>query len=207
MSLTSVFCSSLLALGAPGSAIAAQQGKSRDQLAPVPTRSVSKTEKAVVEPVTINNAGETLKIAREAFGFNVTDLAEIFGVSRPTIYKWLKGGDVKREVYAKMQVLAAVSEHWKQNVGDDDMSFLLDYKGPQANQLSIREGLQGETLDPHQLKELINSRWAEYDKASAKSREMIGEVPPVKGDPIAQGIRRLNQQWTENANRLKSSGK
>lgn len=206
-SFTSALCGSLLVFGAPGSAIAAQQGKQREEFEKLPIWTALKTNEAVVEADYSANAGETLKVVREAFGFNVTEVSEIFGVSRPTVYKWLKGGDVKREVYSKMQALAAVAAHWQQNVGAEGMSFLLDYKGPQADQISIREAWKDEVLDSQHLRELTNTRLAEYKKASVKSTKIIGVAPPVEGDPIDKGTRKLNQLWTENANRLKRSGR
>ena len=206
-SLASVLCGGLLAFGAPGAAIAAQQGPIRPKANPVTIDSAVEPEETAAVQQDPINASAGLKLTREAFGLNVTELAEIFDVSRPTIYKWLKGGEVKREVGEKIQVLAAFATHWNEQKGGKAMSFLLDYQGPHANQPSIRKELKKAKLDVNTLTQLNDLRLTEYHEAAEKSRQLIGEARPAKGGPISKGTRKLNQRWTENTTHLKGSGK
>lgn len=202
--VTSFLLCSVIAMAPPGTAIAAQEGVLPTEILAAEVTNYSDHFEADVESDSEASAAATVKQVREGFGLNVTELAEIFDVSRPTVYKWLKGGGVNREVYGKAQVLSVVAKHWSDLVGDQDYQFLLDYKGLGANAVSIREALKAETLEPESLKALIDARFGEYREASAASREIIGEPDAVTGDPIPAGTRKLNQLWTENANRLKS---
>ena len=143
---------------------------------------------------------------REFFGFNVTEVAEVFNKERPTIYNWLKSEQVKSEVSAKLLVMVAVAQHWVKVEGENNLSFLLDYKGPQANEVSIREALKEERLDADMLTSLIDTRYEQYNEASVISREIIGEVELVEGPEIPEGTRRLNKLWTESMTYRKNTG-
>ena len=195
-------------LGAPGSAIAAQQQGCRvsplaSQSAVV--RSVSRTEKRVHLKEAPNvAAGDALKKIRQSFGFNVTELAELFSVSRPTVYSWLKGGEVKRDVSLKMQVLDAVAPYWAKLQGGENLSFLLDYKGAEANDISIREAMRAAILNTNALRSLIDTRLAEYNKAATLSREIIGEVELVQAE-VPESAKRLNELWSKNIKKLKGA--
>ena len=148
-------------------------------------------------------AGELVTAIREGWRLNMTELAEIFGVSRPTLYNWLKGKPVADpKVLHHLQVLAAAGGAWRHHTDQGGQDFLLDYTGPQANEESIRQAMSRPEVSTSEIRELIHLRLNQYQEAYVQSRGILGEPTPVKGDPIRDSTRKLNQRWTENAHRL-----
>lgn len=199
---TAVLGMTTFSFGGPGAAIAAQQGYLIGNMVPVP----ASVRRVTLEQSATVNAGETLKIIREAFGFNVTELAEVFGKTRPTIYSWLKGtSEANRDVHEKLQTLSAAAAAWVKITSGADVSYLLDYKGPKAADVSIRDTMKGTNLNIEILETLMATRVQEYKKASAETREMIGAAPAMPEKEIPQGSRKLNKLWTQNAHRIHSN--
>jgi DNA-binding XRE family transcriptional regulator len=60
---------------------------------------------------------------RDMFGLTMTDLAQIFGVSRPTVYAWLSGSEPKDEIKSEMRTLAGYVEELR-NAGISQAAFL-----------------------------------------------------------------------------------
>ncbi|MCF6312130.1 MAG: helix-turn-helix domain-containing protein [Verrucomicrobiales bacterium] len=187
---------------APGQMVQLQQ-------APAPVLGINR------RATTINRAADAIpavstlvKSVREGFGFNITELATLFGVTRPTIYSWLKNeSQPKREVLDKLQALNAATTHWQKVVADTDLSYLLDYTGPTARSKSIREAMITSSLDAQTLKSLIDTRLQEFQRSSARSREILGEALPIPKNEIPEGSQKMNAMWTKNANRHHSSKK
>lgn len=151
-------------------------------------------------------ASSLLRQLRQGFGFNVTELAQIMGVSRPTIYSWLKDErPLKQDAINKLNKLNAVAAHWKEVCNDEDLSFLLDYTGPNASEPSIRESLQTSDGDAETLKALIDQRYAQYLTASEQSSEILGATPKLADSPIPKSTHKLNNQWATNAQALKAA--
>lgn len=151
-------------------------------------------------------AGGLVTAIREGWRLNMTELAEIFGVSRPTLYNWLKGKPVADpKVLHHLQVLAAAAGAWKHHTDQGGQDFLLDYTGPQANEESIRQAMTRPNVSTSEIVDLIHLRLKQYQEAYAQSRTILGEPMPVKGDPIHESTRKLNKRWTENAQRLHQS--
>jgi len=185
---------SLILVASPGVATAAHEYSDESVNAKVSEQSLVSTPE---ENISQTHVKQSITEIRELFGFNVTEVAEVFKKERPTIYNWIKSEQVKTEVSAKLLAMVAVAQHWVKVEGENNLSFLLDYKGPKANDISIREALKEETLDADLLTNLIDTRYKQYNEASAISREIIGEVELAKGSEIPEGTRRLNKLWTE----------
>lgn len=176
------------------------------QQAPAPVPGINRRADTMNQVVPISAASDLLKSVREGFGFNVTELAELFGVTRPTIYSWLKNdSQPKREVLEKMQVLNAAATHWNQIVADTDFSYLLDYKGPTAQSKSIRKTMIASSLDAEALKLLIDTRLQEYKLASAKSREILGEIPEAPKSSIPKSSQKMHDMWVKNTKALRAA--
>ncbi len=142
------------------------------------------------------------------WSLNMTELAKLMGVQRPTLYNWLKGKtspDAKSQKH--LQTLAAAAADWKESAAGSNWDFLLDYTGPKADELTLRELLGRAEVSTSEIRDMIHTRKKQYQQAHAQSREILGDPVPVKGDPIAKGTRKLNRLWTENSNRLKNAGK
>ncbi len=192
-----------LFLGAPGDAIAYQEGRIETPIVYSVSKSIPLGE-SIEKPATFQPS-ESIKLIRKLYGFNVTELAQLLGVTRPTVYNWIKGGEVKKEISAKLQVLEAVAKHWSKLQGKDNISFLFDYKGPQASDISLREAMSQEVIKTDTLTNLIDTRLAEYQSAATESRKIIGNVELVKNAEIPASSKNLNQLWSDNITKLKTA--
>lgn len=154
-------------------------------------------------PAMIAPAAELITRIKEGWQFNMTELAELMDVQRPTLYNWLNGKtSPDAEKYQRLQVIAAAARTWAEQTAGKNLDYILDYTGPQANELTIRDHLKSSGTTADQIRELIPSRIAQYQEAYVQSREILGEPTPVKGDPIRESTRKLNKRWTEHAQRL-----
>lgn len=66
-------------------------------------------------PVTLTyvkarSSEERIVYLRQVLGLSITDLAELLGVTRPTVYAWMKGGEMKEEHAHRLGELSSVAE-------------------------------------------------------------------------------------------------
>lgn len=148
-------------------------------------------------------AADLISRIKTGWSLNMTELAELMGVQRPTLYNWVKGKtspDPKSQKH--LQGLAAAAADWKEATAGSNWDFLLDYSGPKADALTIREILSRADVSPGEIRDLIQSRMKQYREAYARSREILGEPTPITGEPIRESTRKLNKRWTEHAQKL-----
>lgn len=161
------------------------------------------TSVAAASPPAVIPAGELVMTIKDRWKLNMTELAELMGVQRPTLYNWLKGKtspDAKLQKH--LQTLAAAAADWQEATAGANWDFLLDYTGPRADEVTIRETLGRTDVSPVEIRDLIHSRLQQYKEASVRTREILGEPPLVKGEPIRESTRKLNKRWTEIAQKL-----
>ena len=133
----------------------------------------------------------------------MTELAEILGVQRPTLYNWVKGKTSPDQKHWKhLQTLAAAAKDWTKATDGANWDFLLDYTGPGADETTIRETLRSADVNVDTIREMIQEHMKQYQEAYARSREILGEPAPVRGEPIRESTRKLNKRWTEHAHKL-----
>jgi transcriptional regulator with XRE-family HTH domain len=148
-------------------------------------------------------AAELIGQIKEGWSLNMTELAKLIGVQRPTLYNWLKGKTAPDSKFQKqLQTLAATSADWKEATAGSNWNFLLDYSGPKADEVTIREVLSRADANSNEIREVIQERIKQYQTAYAQSREILGEPAPITGEPIRESTRKLNKRWTEHAQRL-----
>ena len=153
--------------------------------------------------ISVAPAAELIGRIKEGWSLNMTELAELLDVQRPTLYNWLKGKtspDPKSQKH--LQTLAAAAADWKEATAGSNWDFLLDYSGPKADEVTIRDTLGRVDVNPKEIRELIGVRMSQYQEASARSREILGEPTPIRGEPIRESTRKLNKRWTEHAQKL-----
>lgn len=152
--------------------------------------------------------GELVTAIREDWGLNMSELAEICGVSRPTLYNWLKGKPVADpKVLRHLQVLAATAGAWKSHTERGGQDFLLDYTGPQANQESIRQAMSRPDVSADALRDLVECRREQYRVAREQTRTILGESLPLPATSPPESARRLNKLWADNAKALHAARK
>ncbi len=151
----------------------------------------------------VSPIGDLINTIRNDWPLNMTELAEILGVSRPTIYNWLKGkGAPDSELQRHLQTLAAAAAGWKESTAGSNWDFLLDYTGPKADQETIRATLKRPEVSANEIRDLIRLRLEQYKEAYAQSREILGEPAPLPSSMPPDSARRLNALWAENAKAL-----
>ena len=140
---------------------------------------------------------------KEGWRLNMTELAEIMDVQRPTLYNWLNGKtSPNAEVRQKLDLLVAAGPVWNELTAKSSDSFLLDYTGPDEAGPSIRQRLKSPDCNLAELDALIPERIGQYRAARARSLALLGERPaPPKTAPL-EGARRMNALWAENAKKL-----
>lgn len=74
----------------------------------------------------MSNTADIINSIKRTLGISITDLAELVGVSRQSIYLWLNGGDIKEEHLDRLEGLQALGEGWSQYV-DKPMGKLLHF--------------------------------------------------------------------------------
>ncbi len=189
-------------LAGPGAASAQNQDSSGfdfsgvHQAQPLPYAPVEAT--LAVVPV-----AELINTIKHGWSLNMTELAELMGVQRPTLYNWLKGKtSPEPKLQKQLQTLAAASADWKEATAGSNWDFLLDYTGPRADEVTIRETLERADVSTGEIRELILERKKQYQEAYARSREILGPPVPFKGEPIHGSTLKLNRLWAENAKKL-----
>lgn len=186
-------------LAGPGNTLASPSTRPwvREPTAHVPSQS-QVAASAMVAP-----AAELISQIKEGWQFNMTELAELMGVQRPTLYNWLKGKtSPDSKLQKQLQTLAAAAADWKESTAGSNWDFLIDYSGPRADEVTIREALGRPDVSTSEIRDLIQLRLKQYQEAYVQSREILGEPTLVKGGPIRESTRKLNKRWTENAQRL-----
>lgn len=162
------------------------------------------TSLAAASPPAVIPAGELVIAIKERWKLNMTEVAQILGVTRPTLYNWVKGKNPPdASARQHLQTLAASSATWAQYGGDTHHDFLLDYTGPMANEISIRQAMGSPRVKTDELCELIKTRHAQYTEAREESRQIMGESLPLPQSPLPEESRRLNELWARNAKALK----
>jgi transcriptional regulator with XRE-family HTH domain len=159
---------------------------------------------AVVEVVpAVVPVAELINTIKYGWALNMTELAELMGVQRPTLYNWLKGKtSPDAKLQKQLQSLAAAAADWKDATAGSNWDFLLDYTGPKADEVTIREVLSRADASTSEIREMVHTRMTQYQKAYVQSREILGEPPALPNTAPPESARRLNAMWAENAKKL-----
>lgn len=143
---------------------------------------------------------------KESFGFSITEIANIFGVSRPTIYSWKKGEtkDTSTQHINKLQNLSALAKVWQQHTSGSEHTHILDYKGTDADEATIRELLH-QDFDLETLKALIPRRVQQFAEGVSKTKEILGNSAKLepKETNLTEGARAMHEMWAENSAALR----
>ncbi len=158
---------------------------------------------ATESPVPPAPAAELIARIKTGWQINMTELAEILGVTRPTVYSWLNGKtSPDPEKYQRLQIIGAAGRIWEEQTKGENLDYMLDYAGPNANQVTIRDQLKSSSSTTDDLRELILSRIEQYQQAYAESRKLLGDPPPLPKTVPSESTRRLNALWARNAKAL-----
>lgn len=156
---------------------------------------------ASVDPV-----AEQIAAIKEGWRLNMTELADIMDVQRPTLYNWLnRKTSPNVEARQKLDLLVAAAPVWNRLTAKSSDSFLLDYPGPEEAGPSIRQRLKSPDRNLAQMTALIRERIEQYREARARSLALLGERTPTPKTAPRESARRMNALWAENAAKLHRS--
>ncbi len=159
-----------------------------------PTCLVWFTHQTSHRPSQLIDTGERLAALRRYFSLNITDLAKVLRVERPTIYSWLQGnsaphpGNLKR-----LEKIYQLSRDWRTlsatPVGKyvhqpfEDGCSLLDYlSAEEPNEMAIRYAFNS-----------IKSQHAQDKRISTARRRSVAEVAKLHGFPsVPEHIQKEN---------------
>jgi transcriptional regulator with XRE-family HTH domain len=63
--------------------------------------------------IDLNSPVEYLAFIRETFEISLTDLAKMFGITRPTVYAWLNGQEPSAKDFARIQYFSGIAKEMK----------------------------------------------------------------------------------------------
>lgn len=162
-------------------------GLGSEETARVPTpfeRSATVTggAQAAVEDV---RAADLVSAAQNALSLSVTQIAGIVGVSRGTVYNWLRGVEVPRDDQktTRLHALSKLGKEWRQR-SDETLGRLLEAPvGPRDESLLML--LQAPTWDPAALRltmdrlaDILRARAERRQQAAAETPSAVREVTP-----------------------------
>ena len=71
-------------------------------------------EPSRAKPVDMRSPAEHVANIRDVFAVNMSDLASVLGVTRPTVYAWLAGQEPKGEAVIRIQQLSRAADKFNQ---------------------------------------------------------------------------------------------
>lgn len=135
-----------------------------------------------IAPITVPHKLESI---REAFGLSTSALAEVLGVSRPTIYQWIKGqSEPSGENRNRLDQVALLAATWKNAFPAENMDHWLTDSEPGAQ--SLMDLLRKDTQDTDAINQLVITRIRQAHEANrrietARMASGMGELPAPEG--------------------------
>lgn len=153
---------------------------------------IEKTCQQTTAPVTIPQKIEAI---RESFGLSTSALAEILGVSRPTIYQWIKGqSEPSGENRARLDRVALMAATWNREFPTMNMDHWLTDSEP--GEPSLLDLLKAGDLDTKRIGGLLGQRITAAKQTEARiagERRAAGDFGlPRKENTIPEAV----QHWS-----------
>jgi DNA-binding transcriptional regulator YiaG len=152
-------------------------------------------EHACLQAATPVTTPHKIESIREAFGLSTTALAEILGVSRPTIYQWIKGqSEPSGENRNRLDQVAFLAAGWNKAFSAENMDHWLTDSEPGAP--SLMDLLRQDTHDTAAINQLMITRIRQAHEANqrieaARKASGMGELPTPEGI-VPENIYRWN---------------
>lgn len=147
---------------------------SQSALAPSPERRMD-AARAVAEEIT---AADHLFAIQNAFSLSVTQLAEVIGVSRGTVYTWMKGAvelPRKEQTEARLYEVWGLAKEWRRR-SSENLGRLVEAPVSPAR-ASLLDLLTARTLDHAAIHEVLDVLALRLD-TKARERRRAAEIAP-----------------------------
>lgn len=142
-------------------------------------------------PLTIPQKLETL---RETFTLSTSALAEVLGVSRPTIYQWIKGQNEPQSIDSRNRLdqLVLLAKTWNHAFPSRSMDHWLTDNEP--GQPSLLELLKAPQHDAPRIRALLDQRVRQASQAGSRiaaERQAVGDTAlPTRVSNVPEPLRR-----------------
>lgn len=148
---------------------------------------------AMPKPAVVISPAAAVDMARSIFGLNISETADVFHVSRPTIYQWMKLEDIEqvrsREDRERIKAIFQAAQLWQE-------SLPLKGRWRQAilpSGTTVLDILKAQQFDPDALK-------AAYTTLAASTEARRKE----EGERAQQAISKLAEAFSELASESKA---
>jgi transcriptional regulator with XRE-family HTH domain len=151
-------------------------------------------DQAQPEPSILLDTRERVAAIRRYFSLNITDLAKVLRIERPTVYAWLQGkaephpGNLKR-----LEKVYRLARDWRTMSVVPAGKYIRE---PFENDRSMLDYLSAEELDESAIQHafrLIKSCLAQDAVKSTVRRRSVGEVAKLHGfAPVPEHIQKKN---------------
>lgn len=155
-------------------------------------------------PLAAASPSDQLALIRDSFGFTVTEIAEIFGLSRPTVYKWKNEGTRDSAVLGKLRLLQELGEYWADSTAGRPLSWLLDFTGDKNNEPSILSLLRQDNISKVEVQDLIDRRIRGHEAASLRAQQILGNHGELESLNPTTGPTKAEQRKARAWKRLRS---
>jgi DNA-binding transcriptional regulator YiaG len=145
-------------------------------------------------------AGQSITTIKKDWLLNMTELADILGVTRIILYSWASGKTHPSPSQLQhLQTLAAAAPTW-QEMDCAKQDYLLDFTGPKANEQTLRQAMSQATVTADELSQLIRLRKEQYRKGREESERLFGPPLPLRAHSTPpRSAWELNRLWAANA--------
>lgn len=168
---------------APGDTIQAQ----------LPVQAAPVIQQQVTASLTLT-IPQKLEALRETFTLSTSALAEVLGVSRPTIYQWIKGQSEPQSIDSRNRLdqLVLLAKAWNDAFPGRSMDHWLTDNEP--GQPSLLELLKAPQHDAAQIRALLDQRIGQASQAAnriASERQAVGDTAlPTRVSNVPEPLRR-----------------
>lgn len=120
-----------------------------------------------------------LRNLKRVLDLTTTDLANICGVSRPTIYAWLKGGHLDSGNLRRLEILSGLIQTWATRMNADLFSVSRVPESPELIQMLLSGTLDEPAIETilTSLVRVANAREATRPKTGREFAEEFGMEP------------------------------
>ena len=155
-------------------------------------------------PLAAASPSDQLALIRDSFGFTVTEIADIFGLSRPTVYKWKNEGTMDSAILGKLRSLQELGEYWVARTAGRPLSWLLDFTGEKNNEPSILSLLHRDDISKVEVQNLIDRRIRGHEAASVRAQQILGNHGELESLNLTTGPTKAEQRKARAWKRLRS---
>lgn len=116
-----------------------------------------------------------VSVIKQSFGLNITDLADVLNVKRPTVYEWLSGKEPRRSNQERIYQLYELASGWQNSNGYNLSKYV---HNPIHDGKSLYDFLSSEIIDSEKIIFVLNKL---RDQINVSKMGSINEILRSRG--------------------------